>query len=148
MDLVDYSQEVFENIKDEFEAFVSKLNIPDVRYLPVSALDGDNVVHRSEHLKWFEGPTLLYTLENIHAGSDYNMVDARFPVQYVIRPQKTEFHDFRGYAGRVEGGVFKPGDEIMALPIGSYLQNKVYRTHGRADGRSFSATLCYHDTRR
>lgn len=118
MDLVDYSQEVYEKIKTDFQSFISRLNIADVRYVPVSALQGDNIVNKSAHMPWYEGSTLLYMLENVHLGSDLNHVDARFPVQYVLRPQSAEYPDFRGYAGRVEGGVFKPGDEVMVLPAG------------------------------
>jgi sulfate adenylyltransferase subunit 1 len=118
MDLVDYKESVFEAIKKDFEDFSSKLEIPDIRFIPISALKGDNVVDKSEHMPWYNGSTLLYTLENVHISSDLNYVDCRFPVQYVIRPQSKQFHDFRGYAGRVEGGVFKPGDEVVALPSG------------------------------
>ena len=118
MDLVDYQQEKFDQIKTEFATFASKLSVPDIHYIPITALHGDNVVDRSTRMPWFEGSTLLYTLENVHIGSDHNMVDSRFPVQWVIRPQSDEYHDFRGYAGRVEGGVFKPGDEVLALPSG------------------------------
>ncbi|MEM7298687.1 MAG: sulfate adenylyltransferase subunit CysN [Bacteroidota bacterium] len=118
MDLVDYSQDQFEKIKGDFEKFAAKLDVKDVRFIPISALKGDNVVNRSENMKWFEGSTLLYTLENIHIGSDQNHIDCRFPVQTVIRPQTDEFHDYRGYAGRIAGGVFKPGDEVTVLPSG------------------------------
>ena len=118
MDLVAYSQEVYEKIKTDFQSFISRLNIADVRYVPVSALQGDNIVNKSVKMPWYEGSTLLYMLENVHLGSDLNHVDARFPVQYVLRPQSAEYPDFRGYAGRVEGGVFKPGDEVMVLPAG------------------------------
>lgn len=118
MDLVDYSEEVFQKIKKDTEAFVSKLGIKDINFIPISALKGDNVVNKSEHMDWYQGGTLLYLLENIHIGSDHNHVDCRFPVQYVIRPQSDEFHDYRGYAGRVAGGVFKPGDRVVALPSG------------------------------
>lgn len=118
MDLVDYDEKVFNKIKDDFEDFASKLDVKDVRFIPISALDGDNVVNRSENMPWFEGSTLLYTLENIHIGSDHNHIDCRFPVQTVIRPQTDEFHDYRGYAGRIAGGVFKPGDEVTVLPSG------------------------------
>ena len=118
MDLVDYQQDKFDQIKTEFATFASKLSVPDIHYIPITALHGDNVVDRSTKMPWFEGSTLLYTLENVHIGSDHNMVDSRFPVQWVIRPQSDEYHDFRGYAGRVEGGVFKPGDEVLALPSG------------------------------
>ena len=118
MDLVDYSEDVFEKIKKDFEDFSSKLDIKDIQFIPISALNGDNVVNRSENMDWFEGSTLMYTLENVHIGSDHNHIDCRFPIQTIIRPQSKEFPDFRGYAGRVAGGVFKPGDEIMALPSG------------------------------
>lgn len=118
MDLVDYSESVFDEIKSDFEKFSSKLDVTDIRFIPISALKGDNVVTRSEHMPWFEGSTLLYTLENIHIGSDQNHIDCRFPVQTVIRPQTAEYHDYRGYAGRIAGGVFKPGDEVTILPSG------------------------------
>lgn len=118
MDLVDYSQEKFEAIKEEYEAFASKLDVKDVRFIPISALNGDNVVNRSESTPWYEGSTLLYTLENIHIGSDHNHIDCRFPVQTVIRPKNDKYHDFRGYAGRIASGVFKPGDEVTVLPSG------------------------------
>ncbi|PIQ14732.1 MAG: sulfate adenylyltransferase subunit CysN [Flavobacteriales bacterium CG18_big_fil_WC_8_21_14_2_50_32_9] len=118
MDLVDYSEEVFLTIKKELEAFSSKLEVRDIHFVPISALNGDNVVNKSEKMNWYGGSTLMYLLENIHIGSDYNHVDCRFPVQYVIRPQSDDFHDYRGYAGRVAGGVFKQGDEVVVLPSG------------------------------
>ena len=118
MDLVDYSQEVYENIKQEFKNFASKLEIFDIQFVPISALKGDNVVKKSENMSWYEGSTLLYILETIHIGSDENLVDCRFPVQYIIRPYNDDFHDYRGYAGRIAGGVFKPGDKVKALPSG------------------------------
>ena len=118
MDLVDYKKEAYNNIKEDLKVFSSKLTTKDVRFIPISALKGDNVVNRSSNMDWFEGSTLLHTLENIHIASDRNHIDCRFPVQYVIRPQKDEFHDYRGYAGRINGGVFKKGDEIMVLPSG------------------------------
>ncbi|MDA9906526.1 GTP-binding protein [Cyclobacteriaceae bacterium] len=118
MDLVDYQETVFQKIKKDFESFSSKLDITDIRFIPISALNGDNVVNRSEKMSWYEGSTLLYTLENLHIGSDYNHIDCRFPVQTVIRPKMAPNHDFRGYAGRIAGGVFKPGDEITVLPSG------------------------------
>jgi len=118
MDLVDHSQEAFEKIKSEFEDFASKLEIKDVHFIPISALNGDNVVDRSKNMNWYEGSTLMHLLENIHIGSDQNHVDCRFPIQYVVRPQSTEFPDYRGYAGRIEGGVFKPGDQVTVLPSG------------------------------
>lgn len=118
MDLVDYDRNVFERIVEEYKDFSSKLNISDVRYVPVSALKGDNIVDRSENMPWYQGTTLLYLLETVHISSDHNMVDCRFPVQNVIRPYKDQFHDYRGYAGRVAGGIFKPGDSVMILPSG------------------------------
>lgn len=118
MDLVDYSEDVFNKIQNNLEDFASKLDVHDIRFVPISALKGDNVVDRSKNMDWYNGPTLLYTLETVHISGDHNHIDCRFPVQYVIRPQKTEFHDFRGYAGRIAGGVFKPGDDVMVLPSG------------------------------
>ncbi len=118
MDLVNYSKESFDKIKSDFESFASKLEIKDVRFIPISALNGDNVVDRSENMNWYDGTTLLHLLENIHIGSDQNHVDCRFPIQYVIRPQSEKHPDYRGYSGRVEGGVFKAGDEVTVLPSG------------------------------
>jgi sulfate adenylyltransferase subunit 1 len=123
MDLVDYSEEVYENIRQQFMTFAPKLDINDIRFIPISALVGDNVVNRSENMKWYDGATLMYTLENIYIGSDQNHIDGRFPVQYVIRPQSKEFHDYRGYAGKIEGGIFNVGDEVTILP--SELSTKV-----------------------
>jgi sulfate adenylyltransferase subunit 1 len=116
MDLVGYSEERFNEIRKDYLAMSAKLSIPDLRFMPISALVGDNVVHPSENMKWFGGPTLLNLLENIDITSDLNKVDARFPVQYVIRPISDEFHDYRGYAGRVAGGSFSPGDRVTVLP--------------------------------
>ena len=118
MDLVDWSQDRFEEIKDEFRAFATKLDITDLAFIPVSALNGDNVVTRSPNSPWYEGASLLHHLEEVHIGSDRNLIDVRFPVQYVIRPHSDEWHDYRGYAGTVAGGVLKPGDEVMVLPSG------------------------------
>lgn len=118
MDLVNHEEEVFEKTKKELVDFSSKLTTKDIRFLPISALNGDNVVNRSKNMNWYEGSTLLHTLENIHIASDQNLIDCRFPVQHVIRPQKEEFHDFRGYAGRIAGGVFKKNDEVVLLPSG------------------------------
>jgi sulfate adenylyltransferase subunit 1 len=118
MDLVEHSQEAYDKIKADFENFSSKLEIKDVHFIPISALNGDNVVDRSENMNWYEGSTLMHLLENIHIGSDQNHVDCRFPVQYVVRPQSPEHPDYRGYAGRIEGGVFKPGDDVTILPSG------------------------------
>jgi len=118
MDLVDYSEEVFNTIKAKFEAFSSMLEIPDIHYIPISALNGDNVVDKSENMDWYKGATFLHTLETVHISSDINHTDARFAVQYVIRPMSDEHHDYRGFAGRIDSGVFKKGDEIVALPSG------------------------------
>ena len=118
MDLVDYSEGVFDSIVARFSQFASRLEIPDIKFIPISALCGDNVVENSQEMPWYRGSPLLYTLETVYIGSDINHVDARFPVQSVIRPHTREHHDFRGFAGRVAGGVFKPGDEIVALPSG------------------------------
>ena len=118
MDLVDYSEERFKEIREDFENFAARLNLHDVTFLPISALKGDNVVDRSADLGWFEGPTLLHHLENVYTASDDNRIDVRFPVQYVIRPRTTEHHDYRGYAGTVAGGVLRVGDEIVVLPSG------------------------------
>ncbi|QLQ09632.1 MAG: 50S ribosome-binding GTPase [Nocardioidaceae bacterium] len=118
MDLVDYDQAVYDAIYAEFTSFATKLNIPDLEVIPISALQGDNVVERSTNMGWYSGPTLMHHLEHVHVASDRDLVDARFPVQYVIRPKSDDFHDYRGYAGRIAGGVLKPGDEVVVLPSG------------------------------
>lgn len=118
MDLVDYDETVFETIKKDFQNFASKLKVQDIQFIPISALNGDNVVKKSDNMKWYGGPSLMYLLETIHIGSDLNLVDCRFPVQLVIRPQNDKFHDYRAYAGRIAGGIFKPGDKVMVLPSG------------------------------
>lgn len=118
MDLVAYGEDTFEEIKAAYIEFASKLDVEDIRFIPISALKGDNVVDKSENMKWYLGGPLLNTLEEIYISSDRNLIDCRFPVQNVIRPHSDEFHDFRGYAGRVESGVFKVGDEVIALPSG------------------------------
>jgi sulfate adenylyltransferase subunit 1 len=118
MDLVDYSEERFEKIQRDFIGFSDKLDIKDIRFVPISALKGDNVVERSTDMPWYQGPTLMFLLENIHISNDQNYIDLRFPVQYVVRPNRDEFHDYRGYAGRIAGGVIHKGDKIMVLPSG------------------------------
>ena len=118
MDLVDYEEDSYHQIKKDLVGFSSKLTTKDVRFIPISALNGDNIVNRSEKMPWYEGSTLLHVLENIHIASDHNHIDCRFPVQNVIRPQKDEFHDYRGYAGRIAGGIFKKGDDVVVLPSG------------------------------
>ena len=119
MDLVDYDQSVFDGIKQDFETFAAGLDMGDVHFLPISALHGDNVVDPSENMNWYDGPALLSLLESVPIENDVNHTDARFPVQYVIRPQSTEYHDYRGYAGRIAGGVFRPGDAVQVLPSGA-----------------------------
>ncbi|NJY63934.1 GTP-binding protein [Salinimicrobium sp. CDJ15-81-2] len=118
MDLVDFSEEVYNNIIAQFEEFSSKLLMKDVRFIPISALKGDNVVNRSENMTWYQNGTLLSTLENLHISSDINKIDARFPVQTVIRPQNEKYRDYRGYAGRIASGIYRVGDEVAVLPSG------------------------------
>ena len=118
MDLVGWKEERYEEIVDAFRSFSSRLDIPDIRFIPISALQGDNVVDASVNTPWYDGPTLLNHLEQVHVAADRNLQDCRFPVQYVIRPQTDAHRDFRGYAGRVTGGVFKVGDKVLALPSG------------------------------
>jgi bifunctional enzyme CysN/CysC len=118
VDRDDWSEATYEAIRDEFTAFAAKLNVPDLTVVPISALNGDNVVTRSAHTPWYEGSSLLHHLEHVHVASDRNLVDARFPVQFVIRPQSDAFHDYRGYAGTVASGVLRPGDEVQVLPSG------------------------------
>jgi bifunctional enzyme CysN/CysC len=118
MDLVGWSQERFDEIKAEFRAFAMKLDVRDLTFVPISALHGDNVVERSSNMPWYEGAALLHHLEEVHIASDRNLIDVRFPVQYVVRPMRDEHHDYRGYAGTVAGGVLKPGDEVVVLPAG------------------------------
>ncbi len=149
MDLVDYSEETYNQIVKDYQEFASRLdNIVEITPIPISALNGDNVVDKSDKTPWYQGPSLLYHLENVYVGGEENHVDARFPVQWVIRPQSDDWHDFRGYAGRVAGGVFKPGDDITVLPSG--FQSKIRELH-TADGsleEAFapqSITLTLHD---
>ena len=118
MDLVDFSEDVYNNIVSQFEEISSKMLVKDVRFIPMSALLGDNVVNKSENMKWYQGAPMLHTLESMHISSDINKVDARFPVQTVLRPQRDEFIDYRGYAGRVASGIFRPGDEVTVMPSG------------------------------
>ncbi len=128
MDLVNWSQEVFEKIKQDYLTNVApKLDVKDIRFIPISALHGDNVVQPSQNMPWYEGPTLLHLLETINISKDINLQDPRFPVQYVIRPQNDQWHDYRGYAGRIASGIFHVGDEIMVLPSG--LTSKITSIH-------------------
>ncbi|HZC42190.1 MAG TPA: GTP-binding protein [Streptosporangiaceae bacterium] len=137
MDLVGYESEVFESITNEFSAFAAKLDIGDLTIIPISALHGDNVVERSENMPWYDGPALLRHLEHVHIASDRNLIDVRFPVQYVIRPHQAtdpQLHDYRGYAGMVAGGVLKPGDEVLHLPSGlTTTINRIDTAAGPAD---------------
>ncbi|QIM21552.1 sulfate adenylyltransferase [Phycicoccus sp. HDW14] len=118
MDLVGFDEQVFEAIREDFVAFAARLDVPDLEVIPISALKGDNVVTRSASMPWYEGPSLLHHLEHVHIASDRDLRDVRFPVQYVVRPKSDDHHDYRGYAGRVAGGVLKRGDEVMVLPSG------------------------------
>ena len=127
MDLVDYSEEAYQRVVKEYSDFAAKLNVKDVRFIPISALHGDNVVNRGDNMPWHQGGTLLHNLETVHISSDHNLRDCRFPVQTVIRPHSDDHHDFRGYAGRVAGGIFKKGDTVVALPSG--LESKISGIH-------------------
>lgn len=127
MDLVDYDEKIYEQIVSDFKDFAGKLSIPDIRFIPISALKGDQVVNRSENMPWFQGSTLLHTLETIPIASDYNHIDTRFPVQTVIRPHTDEFHDFRGYAGKLCSGIIRKGDSVKVLPSG--FESKIKAVH-------------------
>ncbi len=118
MDLVDYDQAIFERIKTEFREFAAKLDVRDLQFIPMSALNGDNVVDRSANMPWYEGTSLLHQLEEVHIASDRNLIDCRFPVQYVIRPRDDKHHDYRGYAGQVASGSYRVGDDVVVLPSG------------------------------
>src|SRR5437764_2177360 len=124
MDLVGYDEAAFDQVVEELTDWTARLDIGDVTFIPISALNGDNVVDRSEHMPWYDGPSLLYHLEHVHIASDRNLIDCRFPVQWVIRPMTDEHHDYRGYAGQVASGVFKPGDEVVVLPSGKQTRIK------------------------
>jgi sulfate adenylyltransferase large subunit len=118
MDLVGYDEAVFEHIVEELTDWTARLDIADITFIPISALHGDNVVERSLEMAWYDGPPLLYHLEHVVIAPDRNLTDIRFPVQWVIRPNSDDHHDYRGYAGSVAGGVLHPGDEVMVLPSG------------------------------
>ena len=131
MDLVDWSEDRFNEIVGQYKEFASRLEVPHIDFIPISALLGDNVVERSSNMDWYQGSPLLYTLETMYIGNEHNHVDARFPVQWVIRPHSDEWHDFRGYAGRVAGGVFKPGDKVTVMPSGFQSRIKgIHDIHG------------------
>ena len=130
MDLVDWRCETFERIVEEFEAFAARLDVKDITFIPISALQGDNVVDRSTNMPWYQGPPLLYHLEHVTVASDRNMIDARFPVQYVIRPMTEEHHDYRAYAGQVAGGILRPGEDVVVLPSGARSKIAAIDVHG------------------
>jgi bifunctional enzyme CysN/CysC len=149
MDLVDYDEAVFERIDEEVSGWANKLDFTDVTFIPMSALHGDNVVERSERMPWYEGPSLLYHLEHVHIGSDRNLIDVRFPVQWVIRPMADEHHDYRGYSGQVGSGVLRPHDEVIVLPSGRHTRiQRIDSEGGRAIEEAFppmSVTLLLED---
>ena len=138
MDLVDYSEAVYDTIVSDFKAFASKLEINDIQFIPISALKGDNVVNKSEHMDWYKGSTMIYHLETVHISSDYNHIDCRFPVQSVIRPHTLDNQDFRGFAGRIDGGVFKPGDRVKTLPSGFVTTIKTIELNGEQIAEAFA----------
>lgn len=138
MDLVGWSKERFDEIVNDYRNFATRLKTKDIHFLPVSALLGDNIVNRSENMKWYEGGTLMYLLENIHIASDINHIDMRFPVQYVIRPYNNEFHDYRGYAGRIASGVIRPGDKVTVLPSGFTTKVKAVEFDGKQLEEAFA----------
>jgi len=137
MDLVGYDEDVFEGIIDDFTEWAAKLDVGDLTFIPISALVGDNVVGRSEEMGWYQGPPLLYHLEHVHIALDRNMIDCRLPVQWVVRPHRDEYHDYRGYAGQVAGGLFKVGDEVMVLPGGQTSRIAAIDTAGREIEEAF-----------
>ena len=149
MDLVDWDEGIFNKIVDDFKSFASRLdNIVDVTFIPASALIGDNIVDKSKNMPWYQGPTLLYHLETVYIGADENHVEARFPVQWVIRPHSDEYHDFRGFAGRVAGGVFKAGDDVTVLPSGFTTKIKAIESMDGPQQKVFapmSATITLED---
>ena len=138
MDLVDYSESVYNKITQNYQDFFSKLDIHDVRFVPISALNGDNVVNSSNNMKWYNGGTLMYNLENLYISSDINHLDARLPVQYVIRPQTHKYRDYRGYAGKIEGGALKKGDRIKVLPSGFLSHIKTIEINGKDIEEAYS----------
>jgi len=143
MDIVDWSGDTYSRIVQDFRDFASRLqNIVDVTFIPASALLGDNIVDSSTHMPWYQGPTLLYHLENVYIGADVNHVEARFPVQWVIRPHSAEWHDFRGFAGRIAGGVFKPGDEVQVMPSGFSSRIKAIHTKDGTLDEAYAPLSC------
>jgi sulfate adenylyltransferase subunit 1 len=123
MDLVGNSQDVYNNIVIDYAAFAATLGLKDITYIPISAINGDNIVDKSANFPWYEGESLLHILENVEVASDINLTDARFPVQYVVRPQTDDLHDYRGYAGKIISGIYKKGDSVTVQPSG--IQSKI-----------------------
>jgi sulfate adenylyltransferase subunit 1 len=138
MDLVEHSKDVYEKIIADYREFATRLKVKDIQFIPISALHGDNVVHRSEKMAWYEGPTLMYLLETVHIASDINHIDMRFPVQFVIRPYSDEFHDYRGYAGRLCSGIIRPGDKVVVLPSGFSTKVKSVELDGQQLEEAFA----------
>ncbi len=138
MDLVDWSEERFNEIVKSYKDFASRLDIPEISFIPISALHGDNVVQKSDKMPWYQGSALLYHLETVYIGTDMNHVDPRFPVQFVIRPHSDEWHDFRGFAGRVASGVFKPGDDVVVLPSGFPAKIKTIESYDKQLEEAFN----------
>ena len=138
MDLVEFSETIYNKIIEEFKVFASKLDISDIHFIPISALLGDNIVNNSKNMPWYKGGTLLYNLESVHISSDYNHIDCRFPIQLVVRPHTLKNHDFRGFAGRIDGGVFKPGDKVKILPSGFNTTIKTIELNGEHISEAFT----------
>ena len=138
MDLVNYKKETYEKIVNDFRQFSSKLEIRDIQFVPISALNGDNVVNKSKNMDWYEGSTLMYHLEHVHISSDYNHIDCRFPIQTVIRPHTMDNQDYRGFAGRIVSGVFKAGDKIKILPLGLTSNIKTIELNGNELAEAFA----------
>ncbi|KRO66462.1 MAG: sulfate adenylyltransferase [Cryomorphaceae bacterium BACL21 MAG-121220-bin10] len=138
MDLVDHQEAHYQEVIRQFEEVASKLLTKDIRFIPISALNGDNVVHRSDNMPWYQGAPLLHVLEHLHISSDYNKIDARFPVQTVLRPQRDGFIDYRGYAGRIASGIFRPGDDVVVLPSGFTSQIKTIERGSEAVAQAFA----------
>jgi len=138
MDLVNYSEDVYHNIVIDYEQVAKSLGLKDVKYIPISALKGDNIVEASGNFSWYDGEPLLTYLENVQLDSDVNLTDARFSVQYVIRPQAPEFHDYRGYAGKVISGIYKKGDAVTVLPSGTQTFIKAIEIDGKETDEAFA----------
>lgn len=138
MDLVNYSQDVYNNIVIDYAEVAKKLGLKDVHYIPISALNGDNIVEKTTAVSWYEGPSLLSILETIELKDDINLEKARFPVQYVIRPQTEDLHDYRGYAGKINSGIYKKGDQVTVLPAGTTSTIKAIEHNGKEVEQAFA----------